>query len=85
MASLYEVPIIIVPKHYPDYFPDFSKQLEKLETSSTIYVGNLSFYTEQYQIYEVFSKVGLIKELHLGLNKKTNTPAGFCFVVYIFL
>lgn len=31
---------------------------EKLASSSTLYVGNLSFYTSEEQIYELFSKVG---------------------------
>lgn len=82
MSLLYEKPDIIVPKHYPEYFAEFSFQLDKLEDSATVYVGNLSFSTEQYQIHRVFSNAGLIKEIHIGLNKETKTPAGFCFVVF---
>jgi nuclear cap-binding protein subunit 2 len=31
-----------------------------LETSTTLYVGNLSFYTTEEQIYELFSKYSAI-------------------------
>lgn len=87
---------------------------EALRTSACIYVGNLSFYTTEDQIYEVgrgclaahtaaatvpapappaseltaaallqvFSKVGDIKRIIMGLDKKQKTPCGFCFVVY---
>ena len=33
----------------------------KLEISTTVYVGNLSSYTREEQIYELFSKCGQIK------------------------
>ena len=29
-----------------------------MRTSTTVYVGNMSFYTREEQVYEVFSKVG---------------------------
>ncbi len=32
-----------------------------LERSSTVYVGNLAFFTTEEQIYEVFSRAGEIK------------------------
>lgn len=50
--------------------------------SATIYVGNLSFYTTEEQIYELFSKAGLIKEIIMGLDRYNYTPCGFCFIVY---
>ena len=31
---------------------------EALKTSSTLYVGNLSFYTQESQIYALFDQVG---------------------------
>lgn len=55
---------------------------ECLRTSTTVYVGNLSFYTTEDQIYEVFSKAGDIKRIIMGLDKQKMTPCGFCFVVY---
>jgi len=53
-----------------------------LQTSSTLYVGNLSFFTREEQIYEVFSKCGHIERLIMGLDKKEEKPCGFCFIIY---
>uniref|UniRef100_A0A0A9WJM4 Nuclear cap-binding protein subunit 2 n=1 Tax=Lygus hesperus TaxID=30085 RepID=A0A0A9WJM4_LYGHE len=53
-----------------------------LSVSATIYVGNLSFYTTEEQIYELFSKCGDIKRIIMGLDKYKKTPCGFCFVEY---
>ncbi|KAL1957236.1 hypothetical protein VTO42DRAFT_6270 [Malbranchea cinnamomea] len=55
---------------------------ELLKTSTTLYVGNLSFYTTEEQIHELFSKCGEIKRLVMGLDRFTKTPCGFCFVEY---
>ena len=108
---------------------------EALHTGTTVYVGNLSFFTTEDQIYEVrrkarrgrgrsgsaagggrrrrcllpllppllqclalnnppllsassltnlqvFSKVGDVKRIVMGLDKHRHTPCGFCFVVY---
>lgn len=55
---------------------------EALATSTTLYVGNLSFYTREEQIYDVFSKVGDIKRIIMGLDKHSRTPCGFCFAEY---
>eukprot|EP00246_Nothoceros_aenigmaticus_P006375 TRINITY_DN19216_c0_g1_i1.p1 TRINITY_DN19216_c0_g1~~TRINITY_DN19216_c0_g1_i1.p1 ORF type:complete len:249 (-),score=51.27 TRINITY_DN19216_c0_g1_i1:5-751(-) len=55
---------------------------EALRTSTTIYVGNLSFFTTEEQIYEVFSHVGEIKKIIMGLDKNNKTPCGFCFVLF---
>jgi nuclear cap-binding protein subunit 2 len=56
--------------------------VDALHGSSTLYVGNLSFYTTELQIYETFSRVGPIKRIIMGLNRETKTPCGFCFVEY---
>ncbi|KAJ1861245.1 nuclear cap binding complex subunit [Coemansia sp. RSA 2703] len=53
-----------------------------LAKSSTLYVGNLSFYTTEEQLYEVFSKAGEIKRIIMGLSRNDKTPCGFCFVEY---
>ncbi|KAJ4459603.1 putative Nuclear cap-binding protein subunit 2 [Paratrimastix pyriformis] len=55
---------------------------KKLAVSTTIYVGNLSFYTTEEQIHELFSKCGDVKKIIMGINKRTNTPCGFCFVEF---
>ena len=56
-----------------DYYDQRSKLSEedykqRLKTSTTLYVGNLSFYSTESQILELFSKCGIVKNLHMGLN-----------------
>ncbi|XP_069583323.1 nuclear cap-binding protein subunit 2 [Ranitomeya imitator] len=53
-----------------------------LKQSCTLYVGNLSFYTTEEQIYELFSKSGDVKKIVMGLDKVKKTACGFCFVEY---
>jgi nuclear cap-binding protein subunit 2 len=60
---------------------DWDRQMAK---SSTLYVGNLSFYTTEEQIYELFSKCGSVKRVIMGLDRNTKTPCGFCFVEFVF-
>ncbi|RKF77992.1 Nuclear cap-binding protein subunit 2 [Golovinomyces cichoracearum] len=55
---------------------------DPLENATTLYVGNLSFYTTEEQIHELFSKCGEIKRLIMGLDRFNKTPCGFCFVEY---
>eukprot|EP00899_Mesostigma_viride_P026590 jgi/Mesvir1/7115/Mv09219-RA.1 len=50
--------------------------------SCTVYVGNLTFFTTEEQIHEVFSKAGEIKRIVMGLDRNRKTPCGFCFVIY---
>ena len=50
--------------------------------STTLYVGNMSFYTTEEQIYELFGKCGEVKRVVMGLDKFKRTPCGFCFVEY---
>ncbi|XP_073314926.1 uncharacterized protein [Primulina huaijiensis] len=55
---------------------------EVLLSSTTVYVGNMSFYTTEEQVYELFTRAGEIKKIVMGLDKNSKTPCGFCFVVY---
>ncbi|KAM3502390.1 hypothetical protein MY11210_009085 [Beauveria gryllotalpidicola] len=57
-------------------------QTNPLADATTLYVGNLSFYTTEEQVYELFSKCGEIKRLIMGLDRLRKTPCGFCFVEY---
>jgi nuclear cap-binding protein subunit 2 len=58
------------------------EQIEALKKSSTVYVGNLSFFSKEIQIYETFGRIGPIKRLIMGLNSFDKTPCGFCFIEY---
>ncbi|KAK7054961.1 nuclear cap binding complex subunit [Paramarasmius palmivorus] len=79
-----------LPSNYKDSQSriDRQRQNDLLSLSTTLYVGNLSFYTTEEQIYELFSKCtspedgGGIKRIIMGLDRNTRTPCGFCFVEY---
>ncbi|KAJ7063173.1 RNA-binding domain-containing protein [Mycena amicta] len=79
-----------VPSNYKDSQArvDRRKQNDLLSKSTTLYIGNLSFYTTEEQIYELFSKCaspedgGGIKRIIMGLDRNSRTPCGFCFVEY---
>jgi len=83
MSELYHTDENFKPPYWDrKYYTSFEDQIEALHGSSTIYVGNLSFYTSELQIQETLSIVGPIKRIIMGLNKNTKTPCGFCFVEY---
>ncbi|KAI1105927.1 RNA-binding domain-containing protein [Jackrogersella minutella] len=65
------------PQQQAEESPD-----DPLKNATTLYVGNLSFYTTEEQVYELFSKCGEIKRLVMGLDRVNKTPCGFCFVEY---
>lgn len=52
-------------------------QLKLLQQSATLYVGNLSFYSTEEQIYQIFSKCtnpedgGGIKRIIMGLDRNS--------------
>lgn len=57
---------------------------EKIEKSSTLYVGNLNLMSTESDIHKLFSKAGYVKNIIMGLDKKTLSPGGFCFVEYVY-
>eukprot|EP01119_Soliformovum_irregulare_P023840 TRINITY_DN8417_c0_g1_i1.p1 TRINITY_DN8417_c0_g1~~TRINITY_DN8417_c0_g1_i1.p1 ORF type:complete len:190 (+),score=42.96 TRINITY_DN8417_c0_g1_i1:168-737(+) len=81
MAFLYND--TAVHSAYRDHKTQYEIDVEDaLQTSCTLYIGNLSFYTTEEQIYELFSKCGEVKRIIMGLDKVKKTPCGFCFVEY---
>ncbi|KAI9446529.1 RNA-binding domain-containing protein [Lactarius indigo] len=78
------------PSNYKDSQArvDRQKQHDLLQKSTTLYIGNLSFYTTEEQIHDVFSKCanpedgGGVKRIIMGLDRHTRTPCGFCFVEF---
>lgn len=66
------------------FYQSSLRELAKnLMTSTTLYVGNLSFYTREEQIWELFSRAGEIRRVIMGLHRFDKTPCGFCFVEYV--
>ncbi|VDP14356.1 unnamed protein product [Soboliphyme baturini] len=57
------------------------RELERLlSISCTLYVGNMSFYTSEEQVHELFSRAGDVRRIIMGLDRHKKTPCGFCFV-----
>ena len=81
MAELYE--ILRPESKYFDrkHYDTQEAYNQALRVSTTVYVGNLSFYTAQDSIYELFSRAGEVVKIILGIDNDGNT-CGFCFVIY---
>ncbi|WOO81181.1 Nuclear cap-binding protein subunit 2 [Vanrija pseudolonga] len=85
---------VVAPLDLPSSYKDSQSELDReterrlLSSSTTLYVGNLSFYTTEAQIYELFSgcaspeEGGGIKRIIMGLDRHNKTPCGFAFVEY---
>lgn len=78
------VPSLANPSPYKDrFYPGSQADYEReMSSSSTVYVGNLSFYTTEEQLYELFSMAGPVRRIIMGLDRNNRTPCGFCFVEY---
>ncbi|WVQ80244.1 hypothetical protein IAT38_002349 [Cryptococcus sp. DSM 104549] len=78
------------PSSYRDNRSEIDRETERrlLAQSSTLYVGNLSFYTTEAQIYQLFATCarpeegGGIKRIIMGLDRHQKTPCGFAFVEF---
>uniref|UniRef100_A0A8C4NCW7 Nuclear cap-binding protein subunit 2 n=1 Tax=Eptatretus burgeri TaxID=7764 RepID=A0A8C4NCW7_EPTBU len=82
LRALHSDSTVDLTQYRDQHFKGGRKQEHLLLGSSTLYVGNLSFYTTEEQINELFSKCGDIKKTVMGLDKVKKTPCGFCFVEY---
>ena len=56
------------PKRYWDKanYPTYEDQLAALSASTTVYIGNLSYYTSEQHVYEMARQVGPIKKVSPG-------------------
>ena len=63
-------------------YSTYEDHLEAMKVATTIYVGNLSFYTTEWQVHELFQRIGPIRRIVMGLDRFKKTPCGFCFVEY---
>lgn len=48
--------------------------------NNKLYVGNLSYDTDESSLREVFSKAGNIRSISIIMDRMTNQPRGFAFV-----
>ncbi|NWF58034.1 MAG: RNA-binding protein [Fischerella sp.] len=46
----------------------------------SIYVGNLSYEVEEYDLKQIFSKYGSVKKIQVSTNNKTGEKKGFAVV-----
>ena len=70
-----------------DYYDKRSKltkeeYFDRLQKTSTLYVGNLSLFTTEEKIYTIFSGLGPVKNVLVGLHKKSFKPCGFAFIEF---
>lgn len=57
-----------------------TEQERALLQSTTLYIGNLSYYTTEEQVHELFGRAGDVKRIIMGVDRFRKTPCGFCFV-----
>ena len=48
--------------------------------NNKLYVGNLSYDTNEASLRELFSKAGAITSISIPMDRATNRPRGFAFV-----
>jgi nuclear cap-binding protein subunit 2 len=72
-------------------FESPAAQMQALQLSATVYVGNLSFTTRSLQVQHHFTRLlspsmgnthCIVKQVIMGLDRKKKTPCGFCFVEF---
>ena len=57
---------------------------DKIECSTTLYIGNLSKDSTEYQLHALFGRAGEVKRIIMGLDRNDKrSPCGFCFVEYV--
>ncbi|XP_028295231.1 nuclear cap-binding protein subunit 2-like isoform X1 [Gouania willdenowi] len=83
LSALYSDSYVDIGQYRDQHFKgQLGEQESLLKYSPTLYVGNLSFYTTEEQVHELFSKAGDVKRIIIGLDKVKKTACGFCFVEY---
>ena len=55
---------------------------EQIKTSTTLYIGQMSHWTTESQVWAVLSSCGRLIDVVMGINREDRTPCGFCFAVF---
>ena len=71
----------------PEYYDRRSRlsreeYMERLRTSTTLYVGSLPSNLSDAFMRNIFSFAGPVKKIIMGVNRRNFFPCGFCFVEY---
>jgi nuclear cap-binding protein subunit 2 len=86
MAHLYGADILdqqLQKERHWQQWKDPKQWQVAIERSTTLYIGKLSKYTNEYQLHALFGRVGEVKRIIMGLDRNDKTPCGFCFVEYV--
>jgi len=51
--------------------------------SSTLFVGNLPYHFHEREVRELFERYGHVKEITIGINKRTGQSKGYAFVMFL--
>uniref|UniRef100_A0A8C9YMX6 Nuclear cap-binding protein subunit 2 n=1 Tax=Sander lucioperca TaxID=283035 RepID=A0A8C9YMX6_SANLU len=74
LNALFSDSYVDISQYRDQHFKGNRYDQEKLlKQSNTLYVGNLSFYTTEDQVHEIFSKSGDVKRIIIGLDKVKKT------------
>ncbi|KAI5171761.1 nuclear cap-binding protein subunit 2 [Nematocida sp. LUAm3] len=68
-----------IDRSYKGTQEEYIKEIHK---TCTLYIGNLPNTIKEEQIHVIFSLVGTVKRVIMGLDSQKHTPCGFCFVEY---
>ena len=63
-------------------YDSIGSQMKALLSSKTLYIGNLAFSTRSSHLYALFSMIGPVSTVIMGLDRNQKTPCGFAFVEY---
>ena len=67
MAELYSI-LKQESKYFDKTYGTQEAYNQALKISTTVYVGNLSFYSTQDSILELFSRAGKVEKIIMGIN-----------------
>lgn len=56
--------------------------VEAIRNSTTIYVSNISEYVKEERLWLLFSMMGEVRRVIMGINRGLLTFCGFCFVEF---
>jgi len=64
-------------------YDSIESQMKALQSSKTLYIGNLTFATRSSHLDALFSMIGPVAAIIMGLDRIQKTPCGFAFVEYV--
>jgi GTP-binding nuclear protein Ran len=59
-----------------------SSPSDRIFKTERLYVGNLPYDVSSEELAELFGKYGMVKEVHMGRDRKTGLSKGYAFIEY---